>query len=328
LQYFFHEHPRAINHVEFLVVLSPYVGPLVACFVNASLSWNWSFWLASILTGVALVLTVFLDETLFDHSVPAAERVPRGPYIWRLLGVEQAKSWNQRSLSECLMRPVVAITKLPVLMVIVYYFLNFAWVIGVNTTISIWLTDYFDFTLRGIGYFYFFGIVGCVLGWFVGHWLHDAVGGAYARRHAGHIDPEARLLIAYPATAILAISLIVLGLEFQYRWHYMVLAVFAALQCFGVMIATTAANAYLLDSYPEGSGEVGAWISASRNWSGSMSTFIQIEWVEEIGPARAFGAQAGITIISMVLLALLQVYGKRLRARQGRMVSKKGKKEL
>jgi len=37
-----------------------------------------------------------------------------------------------------------------------------------------------------------------------------------------------------------------------------VLAVFVAGQVMGIMIATVAVNAYLLDSYPEGSGEVGA----------------------------------------------------------------------
>ena len=100
----------------------------------------------------------------------------------------------------------------------------------------------------------------------------------------------------------------------------MVLAVFSTLQCVGAMIVTTAINAYLLDSYPEGSGEVGAWITASRNWSGFMATYVEIEWVANSGPARAFGAQAGITIASMFILAFLQLYGKRVRKWQGRMV--------
>lgn len=50
-------------------------------------------------------------------------------------------------------RPVVAITKIPVLTILIYYFLNFAWVIGVNTTIGIWLTNFYQFSARGIGKF-------------------------------------------------------------------------------------------------------------------------------------------------------------------------------
>lgn len=169
------------------------------------------------------------------------------------------------------------------------------------------------------GYFYFFGIIGPLVGWFVGHWLHDYVGRAYARRY-GHIDPEARLIIAYPATLLLFVALLVLGFALQNQWHYMVLAVFSAVQTVGLMIATTAVNAYLLDSYPEGSGEVGAWLTAARNWGGFMVTYFQVEWVLGSGPVKAFGTQASITVGSMLILAALQIFGKRVRKLQGRMV--------
>lgn len=162
-------------------------------------------------------------------------------------------------------------------------------------------------------------MIGVLLGWLAGHFLHDAVGRFYMQRHAGRLNPEARLIILYPATLILCLSLIVLGQALQHEWHYMVLAVFAAMQCFGVMIVTTAINAYLLDCYPEGSGEVGAWVTASRNWSGFMATYIQIEWVTKLGPAKVLGIQAGITVASLFFIVFLQMFGQRLRKMQGRM---------
>ncbi|KAJ3476576.1 hypothetical protein NLG97_g9087 [Lecanicillium saksenae] len=314
--FYLHEHPRVINYVEFSIVLSPYLGPLIASFIVSEVVWRWAFWLCTILSGIGLVLVLFLDETLFDRRSPPASR---GSRVSRLLGIQQAKDWKNRSLSECLARPLVALTKIPILLILAYYFLNFAWVIGVNTTIAIWLTSIYGFTTMGLGYFYFFGIVGVLLGWFAGHFLHDAVGRYYIQRHKGVLHPEARLIILYPATMLLCLSLVLLGLAFEYHWHYMAIAVFAAMQCLGVMIVTTAINAYLLDCYPEGSGEVSAWVTASRNWAGFMSTYIQIEWVERGGPARALGAQAGITLASVLFILALQVYGKRLRRWQGRM---------
>lgn len=157
------------------------------------------------------------------------------------------------------------------------------------------------------------------MGWLAGHFLHDAVGRFYVRRHGGRLDPEARLIITYPATLILCLSLIILGFSLQHQWHYMVIAGFAGIQCFGVMIVTTAINAYLLDCYPEGSGEVSAWTTASRSWGGFMATYTQIEWVTQSGPAKVFGIQAAITFASLLLIVFLQLYGKRMRQWQGRI---------
>lgn len=100
----------------------------------------------------------------------------------------------------------------------------------------------------------------------------------------------------------------------------MVIAVFAATQCVGVMIITTAINNYLLDCYPEGSGEVGAWVTAARNWAGFMATLIQIDQMNRMGPAKALGIQAAITFASAFLMVFLQVYVKQLRRVQGRMI--------
>lgn len=87
----------------------------------------------------------------------------------------------------------------------------------------------------------------------------------------------------------------------------------------GIMIATVALNAYLLDAYPEGSGEVAAWINVGRTMGGFMATYIEINWVEKSGLERVFGAQTGITIAAGLIIFGLGIFGKRLRKMQGRM---------
>jgi MFS family permease len=146
--------PRTINYVEFSIILSPYLEPLITAFIVSSVSWRWAFWLCTIMAAVAWVLVVlFLDETLFDRRIPDSQRIvaEKGRHWQQLLGLEQDRTLHQRSLAQSLMRPVVAITKIPVLFVIIYYFLNTARVVAVNTTVSIWLTDYYGFTTRQIG---------------------------------------------------------------------------------------------------------------------------------------------------------------------------------
>ena len=146
--FFFHQHPQVINYVEFSIILSPYLGPLVTSFIVSDESWRWAFWVCTILAGISLILVFFIDESLFHRKSPPTSR---GSYVSRITGVAQARSWRQKSFTSCMARPIVAITKIPVFMVMIYYFLNFAWVIGVNTTIGIWLSEIYGFSTRGIG---------------------------------------------------------------------------------------------------------------------------------------------------------------------------------
>lgn len=100
------------------------------------------------MSAVAFLLVFLLDETLFDRK---GQQTPRGSYLARLTGAQQVQLWHRRSFLQCVMRPIVAITKIPVLIVLIFYFLSFAWVIGVNTTIGIYLTNDYGFSTRGIG---------------------------------------------------------------------------------------------------------------------------------------------------------------------------------
>lgn len=145
--FFFHQHPQVINYVEFSIILSPYLGPLITCFIVSDVSWRWAFWVCTILSGMGLISIFFIDETLFDRKAPPSSR---GTLFTRLFGIQQAKS-PHRSFVQCMARPVVAVTKIPVLTILIYYFLNFAWVIGVNTTIGIWLSSIYKFSTREIG---------------------------------------------------------------------------------------------------------------------------------------------------------------------------------
>lgn len=319
--FFFHEHPRKINIWSGAIILSPYLGPLCAAFIINKTQWPVAFWVNTGLTAVCWLLIIgLMDETIYNRALPRDQQpIPKSRWL-RLIGWEQWRNRHSRmTFTQAFMRPIIAVSKLPVALCTVYYFLNFAWVIGVNATISIWLTSFYKFTPYNLGMFYFAPIIGSVLGAVLGHWLHDLVALYYSRRHAGRIEPEARLIITWLATPIMAVSILVLGFALQRTWHYMIIAVFMAGQVCGIMIATTALNAYLLDSYPEGSGEVGAWIVVGRTMGGFMATYVEIEWVQRSGLEKVFGVQTAISFASILIVLFLQIYGKRIRQMQGRM---------
>ena len=286
---------RKINIWSGAIIVSPYLGPLITAFIINKTKWPVAFWVATALTALCWLLVIaFMDETIYNRTLPCEQQPIPKHRLLRIFGIEQWRSRHTRmSFAQAIMRPITAIAKLPVLLCTVYYFLNFAWIIGVNATISIWLNSIYNFTPYNLGFFYFAPICGSILGAIIRHWLHDMVGSYYVRRNGGKIDPEARLILTWLAAILMTVSVLILGFALEQTWHYMTIAVFVAGQVMGIMIATVAINAYLLDAYPEGSGEVGAWIVVGRTLGGFMATYIEINWVIKSGTEKALGAQGG-----------------------------------
>jgi hypothetical protein len=74
---------------------------------------------------VAFAITCLLvDETFYDRSLPRERQPVWRSRILRLTGIERH---GRQSFVEAVTRPFIAVTKLPVAIVTVYYFLNFAW---------------------------------------------------------------------------------------------------------------------------------------------------------------------------------------------------------
>lgn len=234
-------------------------------------SWRWSFWAYTILNGVVLIsIALFADETLYNRKLQV--QPPRISRLARLVGFEQWRSRATReSFLKCVSRPFEIFGEIPVIALTIYIFLTFSWTVGVNATVGLSLQMLYNFGPRDLGIFYIAGFIGVLLGWFVGRWLHDGIAHLFARRHGGHVKPEARLLACYPATVCMVVSLIILGFALQRHWHYMVIAVFYGGQLFGFMIGNVGVNAYLHDAYPAYTGEVGAWVGVGRAFGGKFS---------------------------------------------------------
>jgi len=319
--FFFHEHPRKINIWAAFVILSPYFGPLFTAFLLNVTKWNWGFWLLTIMTGVCLVcITLFVDETFYNRRIPAAEQPVRRARWRRLIGIEQWESRKQRSTFwQAFVRPWKVIAKPTVLLSCIYYCFTFAWVVGINTTLSIFVTPLYNFGLKQVGFFYFTPVVAALLGEVAGHWLHDLAGRIFMRRHNGVLEPEARLSVIWLSTPFMVSGLVLLGFCLQNGYHYMITSLAWGLYVFGIMITTVAISSYNLDCYPEGSGEVGAWINQSRTLGGFVVSYLQVRWAEAGGTERSFGVQAAVVLFVFFIIVFMQFYGKRLRVWSGRL---------
>lgn len=185
----------------------------------------------------------------------------------RLIGIEQRRTKRiPNTFFAAMMRPIRVIMKPTVFVSCLYYCLTFAWVVGINTTLSIFIGPLYGFGPKQIGFFYFTPIVAALLGEGTGHFLHDYIARSYIRSHGGHFEPEVRLRAIWLSTPFMLSGLILMGFCLQRGYHYMITSLSWGLYVFGIMITTVSLNAYNLDSYPEGSGEVAAWINMSVSY--------------------------------------------------------------
>jgi MFS family permease len=130
--WFFHEHPRKVNVWSTAIILSPFLGPQFMAAIVSVASWRVGMWLAFGIIGFGLLMTVGLgEETFWPRHVVGEREVRRGERRWmRLVGVEQYRSnWTTNGFWESGMRLVVTLTRVPVLLVCLFYFLDCKFVV-------------------------------------------------------------------------------------------------------------------------------------------------------------------------------------------------------
>ena len=148
-----HEISRKINIWQASVILSPYLGPLLASFMITKLAWRWPFWIYTIETGLCLLaVVIWCDETYYNRGLPETKQPLRQSRLLRMIGVEQ---WRSRHLRDgfwkSISRALRTITRPVVLIADFYYMCTFAWVVAINATLALFLTSLYGFGPKQTG---------------------------------------------------------------------------------------------------------------------------------------------------------------------------------
>lgn len=166
---------------------------------------------------------------------------------------------------------------------------------------------------------YFAPSVASIAAYLSGHWLHDTLTKLYVRRNEGRFDPEARLIIVWLAMPFMISGLVLVGFALQRHYHYMLVALGWGFYTFGMILNSASVNLYVLNTYPEASGEVGMWVNFSRTAGGFIISYFQVQWVGHVGAEVAFGTQAAICAAVFPVIIVLQLRGRQLRAWGGEL---------
>ncbi|ORY78923.1 major facilitator superfamily domain-containing protein [Leucosporidium creatinivorum] len=322
--FYFHEHARKIGIWIFIFLCSPYCGPFFGGFMVDGLNGEWRpvLWLVFAFSVAILLAVIFLaDETWYDRTLAVQPERETGVLarIKKLVGITafQQRQYKASVAASCLRLGEVCL-KPVIWMVFVIYALAFMWAVGINITSSILFATPkaaggYELPLTKISGLYATPLVALWIGEMFGHWANDAVANWYTRRNKGVFVPECRLFIFFVASFLMIPGLVIVGQALHLQLNIAAVIIGWGMYVVGVMVASVAVTAYVLDCYPSASGEVSALVNLSRTISGFSVGYYQMSWGEKAGFNVSFGIQAAIVAGATILVAILIITGARLR---------------
>ncbi|KAJ9615692.1 hypothetical protein H2200_001768 [Cladophialophora chaetospira] len=318
--FFLHQRGKAFACYTITALMGPLIAPVTSGFITESAPWPIQFWWCVGAVGlVAILVFFFLEDTTYDRSNPANNRAPQN-YIARRVATffPGNKILQQRTRT-----PFSALYKIALcpqaLMTGCALLLTFGWVVGLNTTLAVFLQT--PVALGGYGFspsqnasFVFTQWVSLAVAEVYGFLLNDRVALWLCRRRGGSWKPEYRLLpVLIPPMIALPVGLILFGVGLQYHLHYMVLATGLFLATFADMAIVPVANNYLAENFHDYAVETFTILWVWRLSLGVAVPFFIIEWVELNGPGWVFGTMAILSTLGMGILALLAWKGQQIR---------------
>lgn len=318
--FFLHQRGKAFACYSVTTLFGALVAPVLSGFIAERVSWTIQFWCyVGALVVVAILVFFFLEDTTYDRQNSAVDRAKPSflanriatffPGTKIVVSTHKASPWTVFSIALC---P-------PVLVCGVALLLTFSWVVGLNTTLAVFLQTPveqggYGFTAQQNGEFIFAQWVSFLTAELYGLFLNDRAALWRCRRRGGIWKPEYRLfpLLIPPATA-LPIGMILFGVGLQYHLHYMVLATGLYLATFADMAIVPVLNNYMAECFTDYVMETYTALWVFRLSLGVLIPFFITEWVARNGPALAFGTMAILSVVGICLFFLLAWKGPLLR---------------
>ncbi|EFZ02997.2 MFS transporter [Metarhizium robertsii] len=340
--YFTHERGTYMGWYAWVLASSNYFAPVICGFINDGMGYKWPFFFMAIFGAVAVVfLFLFMEETNYDRAVantvdmqPSTNEAQRDKYAADVEGVPathqipvpgKEKTFLQKLSLKDSPRPFLmhwrAWQSLRLLTWPNIFFAGFSygtyliWFNILNATASIILGGApYNFKPSIVGLSYIACLIGVILGSAYSGIASDWVVLKLARRNHGIFEPEQRLWLFSGMTIAAPFSLILWGVGAAHQVHW-----FGLLFAMVVLSATSAAGvtlsvAYLVDSFPEISGDGLTTIIIIRNTMSFAIGYGITPWLDGLGLQNCFISVAFVALAICSVFLPMMWFGKKFRA--------------
>ncbi|KAM0350179.1 hypothetical protein ACHAPU_003344 [Fusarium lateritium] len=296
------------------------VGPLVGGFVQRSLGWRWTQWIAVVITCVLYIPVLFTRETY--KKVVLRHRAIR-------MGLGDGSS-QQTSVARTIrhfftvliLRPLHMLFTEPIVTLVSLY--N-GFIFGLLYTFIIsvpWIfRTYYGFnkTSESLSY------LGITLGTLLACAPFVLIDFSYYQRRLLRLNqtheneplpPEHRLISAMIGSFLLPASLLVAGWTAEYRIHWFLPIFFQGLTMLACLLIYAGVNLFMLDAYGPlyGASASGAMMLSRYSLSFAFPLFA-LQMFQSLGAGWATTLLAGCTLLMAPIPWCFFVYGKHIRAR-------------
>ena len=156
-------------------------------------------------------------------------------------------------------------------------------------------------------------IVGVVIGCVWGGWVSDQFVLWSAKRNAGIMEAERRLLLILPSALIFPTGLWLFGIGTQNGWTWPVPYVGLGFIGFGWGCVGDISMAYLMDIYPDMVLEGMVGVATIDSLMGCIFTFTASDWIDRSGVQNVFIAIGILSFVFILTTLPLIIWGKDMR---------------
>lgn len=224
-----------------------HIAAVVGGFIALRYGWRWTSWVPCIVLACNWLVNLFcLPETLY-HRTNQAENKHTGSWT-RLMTFQSLKSHRKLHFHD-FTRVVRMLAYPSVLLPVMYYSVSFGFAsVLFAVTASSAFNEIYHFNTAQTGLCLGFGTFsGTLVGELTAGPVSDRILYLKAKKNDGVPIPEVRLQAMWPALLLIPAGIIIEGVCFQYKTHFMGPVMGMAIGNFGLQVASTNIYAYMTD---------------------------------------------------------------------------------